>query len=132
MRVTTPMLNKIPISQPIDVNTIDSVKNCVIMSLSRAHIDLRIHISRVRSDTDTSMIFIIQIHHTINETDATTKRNALINHVIVLAVLSVSDDVMIVKLIWSLSLMSYFAISVVMTVSLTRSTFSAVSACTAI
>lgn len=42
----------------------DSVKNCVIISRRRAQIALRIPISLVRSVTETSIIFIIQIHPT--------------------------------------------------------------------
>ena len=59
----------IAIIHPIAVTTTDSIKNCVIISLFNAQIAFLIHISLVLSVTDTSMMFITQIHHTSNETD---------------------------------------------------------------
>ena len=50
---------------------VDSVRNCSRMALVLAPRDLRIPISRVRSVTDTSMMFITPIPPTIREMAAT-------------------------------------------------------------
>jgi hypothetical protein len=59
----------IAIIHPIAVTTTDSIKNCVIMSAFSAQIAFLIQISLVLSVTDTSIIFITQIHPTSNEID---------------------------------------------------------------
>ena len=51
---------------------LDSIRNCRITSRGRAPSALRIPISRVRSVTDTSMMFIITMPPTISEIDAIT------------------------------------------------------------
>ena len=48
-----------PINPPNMLNNEDSVRNCIRISIRRAPIALRKPISRVRSVTETSMIFII-------------------------------------------------------------------------
>lgn len=77
MRNTTRLLNSIPTAHPSNVNITDSVKNWNIISRFKAQIDLRIHISRVLSETDTSIIFITHIHHTIKDIAAIHHKNAL-------------------------------------------------------
>jgi hypothetical protein len=57
----------IAITHPIAVTTTDSIKNCVIISLFNAQIAFLIQISLVLSVTDTSIIFITQIHPTSKE-----------------------------------------------------------------
>ena len=61
--------NTIAMIHPIAVTTTDSIKNCVIISPFNAQIAFLIQISLVLSVTETSMIFITQIHPTSNEID---------------------------------------------------------------
>lgn len=62
------MKPKIP---PIRLRIIDSKRNCKRIFPDDAPTDLRIPISRVRSETETSMIFIIPTPPTIKEMEAT-------------------------------------------------------------
>ena len=57
----------IAIIHPIAVTTTDSIKNCVMMSAFKAQIAFLIQISLVLSVTETSIIFITQIHPTSND-----------------------------------------------------------------
>jgi hypothetical protein len=59
--------NMIAITHPIAVTTTDSIKNCVMMSAFKAQIAFLIQISLVLSVTETSIIFITQIHPTSND-----------------------------------------------------------------
>jgi hypothetical protein len=68
-----------------------------MISLFNAPIDLRIHISRVLSETDTSIIFITQIHHTISDIAAIHHKNALSVHVTLVIVDNVSAELVIEK-----------------------------------
>ena len=54
-----------------------STRNCRSMSALRAPTAIRNPISRVRSVTETSIIFIIPIPPTIKETEATAANNIL-------------------------------------------------------
>jgi hypothetical protein len=59
----------IAINHQIRLIKIDSTKNWMIISHLRAHNAFLIQISFVLSVTDTSIIFITQIHHTSREMD---------------------------------------------------------------
>ena len=89
---TIPKLSRIPIHQPRRVSTLASVKNCTIMSEFSAPIDLRIPISRVRSDTETSMIFIIPIPQTKSEIPAIPPSNTFRRSVTLVIVESISAE----------------------------------------
>lgn len=80
--------NIIPIKPPRRLNTIASIKNWERISRRLAPIDIRIPISRVRSVTETSMMFIIPIPPTNNETDAILLNST----VIIFDVLSIVCD----------------------------------------
>lgn len=67
--------NKSAIIPPVKHKMDDSVKNCTIISFFLAPIAFRIPISRVRSVTETSIIFIIPIPHTIREIAAIPEIN---------------------------------------------------------
>ena len=56
-----------PTIPPIRHNIIDSVKNCIVITRVFAPSDFLIPISRVRSVTETSIIFITPIPPTISE-----------------------------------------------------------------
>ena len=56
---------------PVILRMIDSKRNCKRILPDDAPTDLRIPISRVRSETETSMMFIIPIPPTTREIDAT-------------------------------------------------------------
>ena len=56
-----------PIAPPAALNIIDSIRNCVVMSCRRAPNARRIPISRVRSVTVASMIFMIPMPPTTRE-----------------------------------------------------------------
>jgi hypothetical protein len=69
----------------MSVKMIDSIKNCNNIFVLLAHIAFLIHISLVLSVTDTNMIFMIQIHHTINaiaQIHHNKRLNFVINHCI--------------------------------------------------
>ena len=59
-----------PIRPPVMHTHTDSIKNCDMMSARLAPTAMRMPISRVRSVTDTSMIFITPIPPTISEITA--------------------------------------------------------------
>src|SRR5216684_3379606 len=61
-----------PTMPPKPVSVAASIRNCHMMSLRRAPIALRTPISRVRSVTDTSMMFITPIPPTIKPTEEIT------------------------------------------------------------
>ena len=79
-----------------------------MISLSRAHIDRRIPISRVRSDTETSMIFIIPIPHTMRDIAAIPARNTLRVFVTLVIVESISALFRILKFIFDSSVILNF------------------------
>jgi hypothetical protein len=60
----------IEIIHQIPVMVHDSIKNCVRISHEVAPIAFRMPISRVRSVTETSITFIIPIHHTKSDIPA--------------------------------------------------------------
>ena len=70
-----PIPTTIPIAPPTREMTMASIKNCVIIVRYVAPKALRTPISRVRSVTDTSMIFIIPMPPTNKEIAATAPRN---------------------------------------------------------
>ena len=67
METITP--SRMPMSPPVRLSTIDSIRNCLRTAEERAPIAMRMPISRVRSVTETSMIFMIPM-------PPTSKRNA--------------------------------------------------------
>ena len=67
----------IPISQAMTLIKSASMRNCVRISLRNAPSALRIPISRVRSVTDTSMIFMTPIPPTMSEIAATHPRKSV-------------------------------------------------------
>ena len=66
----------IPTKLPIKEIKTDSAKNCIIIQEFGAPKALRVPISRVRSVTETSIIFIIPILPTIREIEAIAASNA--------------------------------------------------------
>lgn len=60
----------IPINPPTTLNMVDSIRNCIRISIPLPPIDIRRPISRVRSVTDTYMIFMIPIPPTRREIPA--------------------------------------------------------------
>ena len=89
---TIPKLKAIPIPQPRSVRTLASVRNCIIISELSAPIDLRIPISRVRSETETSIIFIIPIPPTRSDIAAIPQRNNFSVSVMLVIVESISAE----------------------------------------
>jgi len=73
--LTTTKLKATHISQATTLIINASIRNCISMSFLVAHIALRIHISLVLSVTDTSMMFITQIHHTRSDIVAIQAKN---------------------------------------------------------
>ena len=71
------MPSAVPTSPPMIESVIASTRNWRRMSLLRAPIALRIPISRVRSRTETSMMFMIPIPPTTSEIDAMPARSAV-------------------------------------------------------
>ena len=72
---------KTPSAPPMTATVDDSIKNCSKMSLRRAPSALRTPISRVRSVTETSMIFMITMPPTTSEMEAmaiVTAKNELL------------------------------------------------------
>ena len=61
----------IPIRPPLSDSVVASTRNCVRMSRRRAPAALRMPISRVRSVTDTSMMFMMTMPPTSSEIAAT-------------------------------------------------------------
>ena len=70
--------NITPITPPVTLSRIDSIRNCVKISMPFAPILIRRPISRVRSVTDTYIMFIIPIPPTISEIPATAA-NEIVN-----------------------------------------------------
>ena len=66
-----------PITPPTNVNSIDSTKNCVIITFFLAPKAFRKPISRVLSVTVTNMIFIIPIPPTSREIAATPAKRVV-------------------------------------------------------
>ena len=62
-----------PIVAPIRQTTTDSTKNCFMMSDRLAPMAIRMPISRVLSDTDTSMMFMTPMPPTSKDTAAMTE-----------------------------------------------------------
>ena len=71
------MPNIIPIMPPVTLKSTASIRNWFNMSIPRAPTDMRSPISRVRSVTDTYMMFIIPIPPTTKEMQATTSRSVV-------------------------------------------------------
>ena len=63
---------RIPSTPPVPVRVIASNRNCQVMSLRRAPMALRTPISRVRSVTETSMMFITPMPPTMSPMDEIT------------------------------------------------------------
>ncbi|SRN37740.1 Uncharacterised protein [Shigella flexneri] len=66
----------IPNAPPTRQTSTASIRNCCKTSLARAPTAMRMPISRVRSVTDTSIIFITPIPPTTSEITATSVRNS--------------------------------------------------------
>lgn len=64
-----------PMTPPMELSTIASVRNCKRISFSRAPTAILMPISRVLSVVETSMMFMIPILPTIRETDAMLPRS---------------------------------------------------------
>jgi len=67
----------IPITPPTMLKAIDSTRNCSKISMIRAPTDFRSPISRVRSVTDTSIMFMTPIPPTTSETPAIPARRTV-------------------------------------------------------
>ena len=67
-----------PANPPITDSSIASTRNCSMIWMRRAPIAMRIPISRVRSVTDTSMMFMIPMPPTSSEIDATDNSSIVI------------------------------------------------------
>ena len=76
---TTKILKSIQIIPPITVMSTDSAKNWLTISDFFAQIAFLIQISFVLSVTETSMIFMTQIHQTSNEIAAIDAKNVDMN-----------------------------------------------------
>lgn len=86
-----------PMAPQRKVSTTASVRNCTTMSALRAQMDLLMPISRVRSETDTSMMFMIQMPQTTSDIDAMPTRNTLSVSVTLVMVASMSAELEIEK-----------------------------------
>ena len=64
------MPSTMPIAPPVRLSTIDSIRNCVRTADERAPMAMRMPISRVRSVTETSMMFMMPMPPTSSETPA--------------------------------------------------------------
>ncbi len=73
-----PQPRSTPATPPVMVRTMDSTRNWIMMSAFRAPRALRNPISRVRSVTDTSIMFMMPIPPTSSEMAATAPRSMLI------------------------------------------------------
>ena len=88
MRLTSsapPMPSRRPIRQPVTEIMIASSRNCVRMSFWRAPMAMRMPISRVRSVTETSMMFMMPMPPTSSETEAMAPRSRDITRVVAAA-----------------------------------------------
>ena len=81
----------IPTSPPKMQSRTDSVRNCERMRLPRAPTAIRSPISRVRSVTLTSIMFIIPTPPTTSESIATISSRVVISPLVAVIVLSISD-----------------------------------------
>ena len=81
----------IPAVPPVSARRTASIRNCERMSRSRAPTAIRIPISRVRSVTDTSMMFMIPMPPTTSDTDAIPPSSRLMIRVADSARASISD-----------------------------------------
>ena len=70
VRIAPPAPSTIPTAPPVRARITASIRNWERMSRSRAPTAIRIPISRVRSVTDTSMMFMIPMPPTSSETEA--------------------------------------------------------------
>ena len=71
------MASKMPMTPPMQPSTTASIKNCISTSRAVAPIARRTPISRVRSVTDTNMIFMMPMPPTSRLTAATAPSNAV-------------------------------------------------------
>ena len=71
------MASKMPMTPPMQPSTTASIKNCISTSRAVAPIAKRTPISRVRSVTDTNMIFMMPMPPTSRLTAATAPSNAV-------------------------------------------------------
>src|SRR5689334_16656950 len=78
IRIEKNIPTTIPIEPPRELSTIASLRNCRCTSDSVAPTAIRTPISRVRSVTLTSMMFIIPIPPTSNETEAMLAKSSVI------------------------------------------------------
>src|SRR6266702_3244118 len=79
------MPQMIPITPPTELSVTASIKNCVRMSFPRAPTAMRTPISRVRSVTLTSMMFMMPIPPTTRDTPAIAPSSTVITREIVVA-----------------------------------------------
>ena len=77
-----PTPNTTPIRPPVTLIRIDSMRNCARMSRLLAPIDIRKPISRVRSVTETYMMFIMPMPPTSSEIPATAASSTVIMSVV--------------------------------------------------
>ena len=80
-----------PRAPPARLSTTASTRNCMSTSTSRAPTDRRSPISRVRSVTDTSMMFMIPMPPTSNETAAMLASRYVIVVVVAVSTLAISS-----------------------------------------
>ena len=91
IKTDIPVPNKIPATPPMNDINIASIRNCTIMSLLFAPIALRKPISRVRSDTETSIMFIMPIPPTKSDMAAIDPNNNDMVLVVASSVFLMSD-----------------------------------------
>ena len=91
MSTATPLPKRMPATPPRNDIRTDSMRNCTRISLLVAPIALRRPISRVRSVTDTSMIFMMPMPPTKSEIAAMAPNNIDIVFVVLSSVLLRSD-----------------------------------------
>ena len=84
------MPNTIPAIPPSSESTSDSIKNCIKMSCRLAPSALRIPISRVRSVTDTSMMFMMPMPPTSSYTLAIPPSSIVKTPLVALAIAMIS------------------------------------------
>ena len=75
--MAVPMPSATPISPPMSDSVTASTRNCARMSRVRAPTAMRRPISRVRSVTDTSMMFMMPMPPTSSDTEATAARSSV-------------------------------------------------------
>ena len=93
----TPNPTAIPMPPPNRLNTTASTRNCRSTSRPRAPIAIRNPISRVRSVTDTSMMFMIPMPPTSSDTPAMLASRAVIVCVASFRTLAISSIVLTMK-----------------------------------